>query len=85
MATCEANGVNPEAYLADVLLRVQTHPNSRIRELLPHEWKRRRIAEPPDVALQLQPSPCTPPASRRSPNTVLVRPQPLTPRRCPDG
>jgi len=24
--TCEANGVNPEAYLDDVLLRVQTHP-----------------------------------------------------------
>ncbi len=44
VATCEANGVNPEAYLADVLLRVQTHPNSRIGELLPHEWKRRRAA-----------------------------------------
>jgi transposase len=42
VATCEANGVNPEQYLADVLLRVQTHPNSRIDELLPHEWKRLR-------------------------------------------
>ncbi|MFP2962247.1 IS66 family transposase [Myxococcus sp. 1LA] len=52
VATCETNGVNPEAYLADVLLRVQTHPNSRIGELLPHEWKRRRVAEPPDAALQ---------------------------------
>ncbi|MHA7630824.1 IS66 family transposase [Corallococcus sp. M7] len=28
VATCEANGINPEEYLADVLLRVQTHPNS---------------------------------------------------------
>ncbi|RUO91226.1 transposase domain-containing protein [Corallococcus sp. AB018] len=37
MATCEANGVNPETYLADVLLRVQAHPNSRIGSLLPHE------------------------------------------------
>jgi transposase len=36
VATCEANRVNPEQYLADVLLRVQTHPNSRIDELLPH-------------------------------------------------
>jgi len=45
VATCEANGVNPEEYLADVLLRVQTHPNSRIGELLPHEWKRRRAAD----------------------------------------
>lgn len=42
VATCEANGVNPEEYLADVLLRVQTHPNSRIEELLPHEWQRAR-------------------------------------------
>ncbi|QDE72459.1 transposase [Myxococcus xanthus] len=53
VATCEANQVNPEAYLADVLLRVQTHPNSRIDELLPHEWKRRRIADPPNSPLQL--------------------------------
>ncbi|ABF91054.1 hypothetical protein MXAN_3804 [Myxococcus xanthus DK 1622] len=30
MATCEANGVNPGAYLANMPLRVQTHPNSRI-------------------------------------------------------
>jgi len=26
-------------YLADVLTRVQTHPASRIDELLPHNWK----------------------------------------------
>ncbi len=36
--TCEANGVNPVDYLADVLIRVQTHPASRIDELLPHSW-----------------------------------------------
>jgi hypothetical protein len=39
IATCEANGVNPVAYLADVLLRVQSHPASRVDELLPHRWK----------------------------------------------
>ena len=39
IATCEVNGVNPVAYLADVLIRVQTHPASRIDELLPHRWK----------------------------------------------
>jgi transposase len=39
IATCEVNGINPVAYLADVLLRVQTHPASRIDELLPHNWK----------------------------------------------
>ena len=40
IATCEANGVNPVDYLADVLIRVQTHPASRIDELLPHNWRR---------------------------------------------
>ena len=38
VATCEANGVNPVEYLADVLIRVQSHPASRIDELLPHNW-----------------------------------------------
>jgi len=38
IATCETNGVNPVDYLADVLMRVQTHPASRIDELLPHNW-----------------------------------------------
>jgi hypothetical protein len=38
-ATSPVNGINPVAYLADVLLRVQTHPASRIDELLPHNWK----------------------------------------------
>jgi transposase len=46
IATCEANGVNPVDYLADVLLRVQTHPASRIDELLPHNWAPPRT-EPP--------------------------------------
>lgn len=55
VATCAANGVNPETYLTDVLLRAQTHPNSRIGELLPHEWKCRRVAEPPDSVLQPSP------------------------------
>ncbi len=39
IATCETNGVNPVDYLADVLLRVQAHPASRIDDLLPHRWK----------------------------------------------
>jgi transposase len=37
IATCEANGVNPIDYLADVLIRVQSHPASRIDELFPHD------------------------------------------------
>lgn len=46
IATCEANGVNPVDYLADVLIRVQTHPASRIDELLPHHWSPPQ-AQPP--------------------------------------
>ncbi len=38
VASCEANGINPEEYLSAVLLRVQTHPAGRIDELLPHRW-----------------------------------------------
>ncbi len=39
VATCEANGVNPPEYLRDVLMRMQTHPMSRLDELLPHNWR----------------------------------------------
>lgn len=38
MATCRLHGVNPEAYLADVLLRIGTHPQADIDELLPQNW-----------------------------------------------
>jgi transposase len=38
VSTCEAQGVNPYAYLADVLMRVQTHPAARVAELRPDRW-----------------------------------------------
>ena len=38
-ATCQLHGVNPEEYLADVLIRVQTHPAARLDELMPQNWK----------------------------------------------
>jgi transposase len=38
VSTCEALGINPQTYLADVLMRVQSHPQSRIDELLPQNW-----------------------------------------------
>ena len=34
-----ANDINPQTYLTDVLLRIQDHPQSRIAELLPWNWK----------------------------------------------
>jgi transposase len=39
VATCDANDVDPVAYLQDVMLRVDTHPASRIDELLPDRWR----------------------------------------------
>jgi transposase len=39
VTSCVQNGVNPEQYLTDVLIRVQTWPNARIAELLPDQWK----------------------------------------------
>jgi len=39
LATCVLHEVNPQDYLADILLRVQTHPASQINELLPQRWK----------------------------------------------
>jgi transposase len=38
VATCEARGINPFEYLADVLTRVQDHPAKALDELLPGAW-----------------------------------------------
>jgi len=40
VVSCEMNGVNPETYIADVLVRVQTHKHKDIADLLPHRWKK---------------------------------------------
>src|ERR1041385_1319555 len=42
VATCEALGINPFAYLDDVIPRVQDHPKRRLDELLPGPWSRAR-------------------------------------------
>lgn len=43
--SAKLNGLNPHDYLRDVLQRLPTHLNSRIDELLPHNWKPLTIAE----------------------------------------
>ena len=54
--TCKQNGVDPLAYLADVLQRIPTHLNKNIKELLPYNWvdsnpSQAQIAQaPPKVA-----------------------------------
>jgi transposase len=38
IGSAKMNGLDPYAYLRDVLERLPTHPASRIAELLPHRW-----------------------------------------------
>ena len=42
VATCRLHAVNPNEYIRDMLIRVQSHPASRIGELMPWRWR------PPD-------------------------------------
>jgi len=42
--TAKLNGVDPQAWLADVLARLPDHPVKRINELLPWRWKAMRDA-----------------------------------------
>ena len=42
--TCKNLGIDPQAYLRDVLDRISTHPARRIEELLPDRWPALRRA-----------------------------------------
>lgn len=39
--TAKMNGINPQAWLADILDRIHDHKINRIDELLPWNWKLR--------------------------------------------
>ncbi len=39
LQSAKLHGHDPWAYLKDVLTRLPSHMNSRIRELLPHRWQ----------------------------------------------
>jgi transposase len=39
--TAKLNDIDPQAWLADVFARIAAHPQNRLHELLPWEWKRR--------------------------------------------
>jgi hypothetical protein len=56
LVTCRLQGVDPYAYLVDVLQRISVHPASRVAELTPREWKMRFSQTPmrSDLALAEQ-------------------------------
>jgi transposase len=37
--TAKLSGLNPEAYLTDILARINDHPNKRLDDLLPWNWQ----------------------------------------------
>ena len=39
IVSAKMNDVDPQAWLADVLARIATHPAHRLDELLPWNWK----------------------------------------------
>ena len=41
VATCLANNVEPQAYLTDILTRLDSTPMSQIQSLLPQNWQPR--------------------------------------------
>jgi transposase len=43
IGTAKLNGVDPQAWLADVLARIAGHPASRLDELLPWNWQSRKL------------------------------------------
>jgi hypothetical protein len=53
IATAKLNDIDPQAWLADVLRRINDQPASRLREFVPWNWGR--------------PSPKPPPPNRDSP------------------
>jgi transposase len=41
--TCVRNKINPHEYLTDVLVRVGTHPQSRVAQLTPRGWAKMKL------------------------------------------
>jgi transposase len=50
IVTAKMNGVDPQAWLTDVLSRIAAHPAHRLDELLPWNWKSRPMAISPRAA-----------------------------------
>jgi transposase len=50
IVTAKMNGVDPQAWLTDVLSRIAAHPAHRLDELLPWNWRPHAQAIPAQAA-----------------------------------
>jgi transposase len=50
IVTAKMNGVDPQAWLADILSCIAAHPAHRLDELLPWNWKERAPIIPAQAA-----------------------------------
>jgi hypothetical protein len=48
--TASLNDIDPKAWLADVFARIASIPQSRLKELLPWEWKNNEKVTSPSQA-----------------------------------
>jgi hypothetical protein len=44
--SCKIQGINPEAYVKDVLVRISTTPQRQIETLMPRLWRPSPLASP---------------------------------------
>jgi len=61
--TAKLNDVDPQAWLADMLARLQDHSAKRLTELLPWNWKAQKAPAkklPPSLSVQIFPKQSTP-------------------------
>jgi len=50
IVSAKMNDVDPQAWLADVLARIATHPAHRLDELLPWNWWSQSLTAPAQAA-----------------------------------
>lgn len=50
ITTAKMNGIDPQAWLADVLARIANHPAQRLDELMPWNWATHQVAIVPNAA-----------------------------------
>jgi transposase len=70
-ATCQRHGIDPWAYLTDVLTRLPTLPAERLAELLPDRWQAARMAAAAPTPVPAAAEPCL---AERSTEPTVVRP-----------